>query len=410
LACPAGAAHGAGQVQAALAGFGGANPQTSALVWRLDGAGSGTQVAGFRAESARIPASTMKAVTSAGALLQMGPDFRFQTRVIAGAQTVRRGKALVGPIYLKGSGDPVLATRTYAAGYLAGRATEMGGLARPLRTKGIRLVRGAIVADERVFDSRRMGPGWPSYYRLYASPLSGLATNQNYAGNGRAAYVSSPTVAAAQRLKATLDGFGVAQVGALRAGAAPAGGRVLATATSPRLPVILRAMNLSSDNFIAETLAKDVGAYASGRGTTRVGTSRTRALLAERGIVGAGDRLVDGSGLSRDNRLSATTLVRLFAAADADPEWGAALIGSLARGGEGTLVRRFTSGPATKRVRAKTGYLNGVSAITGRIISRRGARYAFAMLMNTADIGGARATQDRVVTLLASGSEDLAQR
>lgn len=380
------------------------------MVWRLDGAGSGAQVAGFRADSARIPASTMKAVTSAGALLQMGPDFRFQTRVIAGDGTVRRGKALVGPIYLKGSGDPVLATRTYAAGYLSGRATEMGGLARPLRTKGIRLVRGPIVADERVFDSRRMGPGWPSYYRLYASPLSGLATNQNYAGNGRAAYVSSPTVAAAQRLKATLDGFGVNQVGALRAGAAPAGGHVLATATSPRLPVILRAMNLASDNFIAETLAKDVGAYVSGRGTTRVGTARTRALLAERGIATAGDRLVDGSGLSRDNRLSAATLVRLFAAADADPEWGAALIGSLARGGEGTLVRRFTSGPATKRVRAKTGYLDGVSAITGRVISRRGERYAFAMLMNTADIGGARATQDRVITLLASGSEDLAAR
>lgn len=377
-------------------------------MWRLDGTGEGTTVAGFRAESARVPASTMKLMTSAGALLELGPDFRFRTRVVAGPGTVRRGRALVGPIYLKGSGDPVLATRSYAAAFLSGRATPMAALARPLRAGGIRRVRGAIVADERLFDSRRMGPGWPSYYRLYASPLSGLATNQNYAGNGRAAYVSRPPVAAAQRLKATLGGFGVAHSGALRAGAAPDRARVLATATSPRLPVILRAMNLASDNFIAETLAKDVGAYGSGRGTTRLGTARTRALLAERGIVGPGDRLVDGSGLSRENRLSAATLVRLVAAADGDPEWGAALIGSLARGGEGTLVRRFTSGPATKRVRAKTGYLNGVSAIAGRVTSRRGQRYAFATLMNTSDIGGARATQDRMITLLASGAEDLA--
>lgn len=377
-------------------------------MWRLDGTGEGTTVAGFRAESARVPASTMKLMTSAGALLELGPDFRFRTRVVAGPGTVRRGRALVGPIYLKGSGDPVLATRSYAAAFLSGRATPMAALARPLRAGGIRRVRGAIVADERLFDSRRMGPGWPSYYRLYASPLSGLATNQNYAGNGRAAYVSRPPVAAAQRLKATLGGFGVAHSGALRAGAAPDRARVLATATSPRLPVILRAMNLASDNFIAETLAKDVGAYGSGRGTTRLGTARTRALLAERGIVGPGDRLVDGSGLSRENRLSAATLVRLVAAADGDPEWGAALIGSLARGGEGTLVRRFTSGPATKRVRAKTGYLNGVSAIAGRVTSRRGQRYAFATLMNTSHIGGARATQDRMITLLASGAEDLA--
>jgi D-alanyl-D-alanine carboxypeptidase/D-alanyl-D-alanine-endopeptidase (penicillin-binding protein 4) len=377
-------------------------------VWRLDGSGAGTQVAGFRAETGRVPASTMKLVTSAGALLQLGPAFRFETTVVAGAGTVRRGQALVGPIYLKGAGDPVLATRSYASAYLSGRATEMAGLARPLRTRGIRLVRGAIVADERIFDSRRLGPGWPSYYRYYASPLSGLPTNQSYAGNGRSAHVSSPPVAAAQRLKATLGGFGVAQVGALKAGAAPERGLELASAESPRLPVILRAMNLASDNFIAETLVKDVGAYGSGRGTTRAGAARTRALLAQEGVIGPGDRLVDGSGLSRDNRLTAATLVRLVAAADADPEWGAALLGSLARGGEGTLVRRFTSGPATKRVRAKTGYLDGVSALAGRVISRRGQRYAFAMLMNTADIGGARATQDRVVTLLASGSEDVA--
>ena len=58
-------------------------------------------------------------------------------------------------------------------------------------------------------------------------------------------------------------------------------------------------------------------------------------------------------------------------------------------------------------MRAKTGYLDGVSAMAGRVISRRGQRYAFALLMNSWDIAGAHATQDRVVTLLASGSEDL---
>ena len=288
LACPAGAALGAGQVQSALSSFGRANPGTSALVWRLDGSGSGTPVASFRAETARIPASTMKLITGAGALLQFGPTFRFQTKVVAGPETVRKGKALLGSIYLKGAGDPVLATRTYAAGYLSGRATQLSGLAKPLAARGIRLVRGPIVADERIFDSRRMGPGWPSYYRLYASPLSGLPTNQDYAGNGRAAYVSSPPLAAAQRLKATLRGVGVSHVGALKVGAAPGSGPVLATAQSPPLPVILRAMNLASDNFIAETLAKDVGAYGSDRGSTRAGVARTRSPARRARDRGAG--------------------------------------------------------------------------------------------------------------------------
>lgn len=123
-------------------------------------------------------------------------------------------------------------------------------------------------------------------------------------------------------------------------------------------------------------------------------------------MLAPGDRLVDGSGLSRANRLSARTLVGVVAAADDDDTWGAALISSLARGGEGTLIRRFTTGVATKRVRAKTGYLDGVSSMAGRVVSRGGQRYAFAVVANTTDIAAARAIQERVVVMLASGTAD----
>ena len=58
-------------------------------------------------------------------------------------------------------------------------------------------------------------------------------------------------------------------------------------------------------------------------------------------------------------------------------------------------------------MRAKTGYLDGVSAMAGRVISIRGQHYGFALIMNSPDILGARATQDRVVTLLAAGAEDV---
>ena len=119
---------GAGQAQSALSAFGGANPGTTALVWRLDGSGAGTTVASFRPDAARIPASTMKLVTGAGALLQHGRAFRFETTVVAGPETARRGKALVGPIYLKGAGDPVLATllRPGGAGVRGGRSGALG--------------------------------------------------------------------------------------------------------------------------------------------------------------------------------------------------------------------------------------------------------------------------------------------
>lgn len=375
-------------------------------MWRLDGHGGGTQVAAYKADVPRIPASTMKLVTSAGALLQFGPAHRFTTTLLADPSAVRAGKVLKGPVYLRGSGDPVLATRYYGSAYLRGRSTPLSDLGTGLKATGVRLVRGPIVADESLFDRKRLGPGWPSYYSLYIAPLSALSINQDYAGAGRAAYVTNPTLAAGQRLRATLRGVGVQQVGPLRAGTTPRGARTLATATSPPLPVILRAMNLDSDNFIAETLAKGVGAAATGRGTTTAGVQRTRALLTGRGILGPDDVLVDGSGLSRGNHLAASSLVHVIAQADADPTWGRPLILSLAQGGEGTLIHRFTTGVATTRVRAKTGYLDGVTAMAGRVVSRGGDHYAFALLMNTADIGGARAVQDKVVTLLAAGAED----
>lgn len=395
-----------GAVQKAISTWSASNPATSALVWRLDAEGPPVLVGDFRPDTPRIPASTMKLVTSTGALLQLGPTFRFSTRLLADDTATTVGRTLVGKVYLQGAGDPVLATRSYAARYLSGQATRISTLARPIRAKGVRLIRGPIIADEHLFDSRRLGPGWPSYYRAYASPLSALITNENFSGNSRASYVSSPAIAAAQRVKAALKGAGVRQIGGLTVGVTPASARPIGTATSPPLPVILRAMNLESDNFIAETLAKDVGAYGTGHGTTTAGVARIRALLMSRGILSSSDRLVDGSGLSRSNRVAASSFVRLIADADDDPVWGHALISSLAQGGQGTLIHRFLTGPATKRVRAKTGYLNGVSAMAGRVVSRGGEHYAFALIMNSSDILGARATQDRVVTLLAGGSED----
>jgi serine-type D-Ala-D-Ala carboxypeptidase/endopeptidase (penicillin-binding protein 4) len=406
LALPSGASGAPAEIQTAVSAFAASHPRSTILVARLDGTGAATPVAAHRADTPLIPASTMKLASGAGALIELGPAHRFATRLLAGPATRRDGRTLRGPVYLRGAGDPVLATRAYAAAWLPAGSTRLADLAAPLRRRGVRLVRGPIVADESLFDARRLGPGWPSRYAAYAAPLSALATNQDHAGNGRARYAADPPLAAARRLRAALRGVGVAQRGPLRAGRTPPGARVLATAASPPLATVVRTMNLDIDNFIAEMLTKGIGAAAGAGGSTAAGTARTTEVLSERGLLGPGDRLVDGSGLSRANRLSARSLVRILAAADADPGWGAALIASMARGGEGTLVRRFATGVATRRVRAKTGYLDGVSAMAGRVVSRRGPRYAFAVVANTPDIAAARAIQERVVVMLASGVAD----
>jgi D-alanyl-D-alanine carboxypeptidase/D-alanyl-D-alanine-endopeptidase (penicillin-binding protein 4) len=132
-----------------------------------------------------------------------------------------------------------------------------------------------------------------------------------------------------------------------------------------------------------------------------------QARLRESGVLGEQDQVVDGSGLSRANKVSAASLARLVAGADRDTGWGAALIASLSRGGEGTLVRRLRSPRVKNRVRAKTGFLNGVTSLAGRVVSRRGHRDAFAILIEAENTAGGRRLQDGVVNLLARGVEDL---
>jgi len=169
---------------------------------------------------------------------------------------------------------------------------------------------------------------------------------------------------------------------------------------------IVDYMNTHSDNFTAETLTKGVGAYGTGTGSTRGGTGRAESIMRERGVFTRSDDFIDGSGLSHSNRLSAATLVGVLKDAQAHPDWGAALIKSLPRGGEGTLIRRL-KGPAVRnRVHAKTGYINGVASLAGTVTSKAGVPYAFAFLMNTSNISGAQRTMDRAVTLLATGRAD----
>lgn len=392
-------------VSSLVEGFAKKNPTVSVLVERLDPSGPAT-VASWRPNTALAPASTMKIVTSASVLMTVGPDFRFTTRLEASPDSVAADGTVEGPAYLIGSGDPMLATRAYSRANLDGLGTPIEDLARNVKENGIGRITGGIVVDETLFDRQRMGPMWKSDYRWECPPLSGIATNQNRAGNG--SNVSSPAIAAGQRLAAALRRQGVKVTGPVRAGRDVPGGDVIGQVRSLPVARILDFMNAHSDNFTAETLAKDVGAYGIGRGTTPGGTGRAEALLRERGLLTASDDFVDGSGLSHSNKLSASTLVGVLRTADATPAWGDVLIRSLPQGGEGTLIRRLRAPDVRGRVHAKTGYINGVASLAGTVTSKAGVPYAFAFLMNTSDIGGAQRTMDQAVTLLARGKADSA--
>jgi D-alanyl-D-alanine carboxypeptidase/D-alanyl-D-alanine-endopeptidase (penicillin-binding protein 4) len=394
------------QVQSMIARYSATHPRISGLVQRLDASGPVT-VAAVKPLTSYAPASTMKIITSSIALLTVGPDFRFTTRVeSAPGATPSATGSLTGPLYLVGAGDPVLATRAFSRNYLNGHGTSIERLAINIRRSGVRSVGGGIVVDESLFDSKRTGPQWRSDYVWECGPLSAIATNQGRAGNAESRNVSQPAVAAGQRLAAALKHVGVTVHGSIRQGRDQPGGTVVGQVRSQPLSGILGFMNPASNNFAAETLAKDNGAYGAGHGTTQAGTAHAAKLLRENGALQPGDRLIDGSGLSHANRLAAATLVTMIAKADTSPTWGDALIRSLVHGGEGTLIRRLRDADVRGRVRAKTGYIDGVASLAGTVTSKAGKKYAFAFLINDRDIGTAQRTMDQAVRMLARGAAD----
>ena len=359
---------------------------------------NGDVVYDHRAKTSRVPASNEKLVTEFAALDVLGARHTFETRV------ARRGAVtagvLRGDLYLVGDGDPMLATAAYARTAFVTPVATVDRLARDVRAAGIRRVTGRVLGDGSRFDRLRAGPLWkPGFAGLECAPLAALGIDRNLAGGKP---VSVPELAAARALRAALNRAGVKVEGPAAEAKAPAGAVTVATADSPELRRVLWSMGKDSDNFTAEMVLKNVAAAEKGVGRTTTGAILARQSLAARLLPLGGARIVDGSGLSPANRLTADLLTSLLAEAASDPALAGPLRTSLAVAGvDGTLDDRMRDGPARGVVRAKTGTLREASALSGYA-----GRFAFSVLVNAPEVNQytAHLLQDRVAAALARRS------
>jgi D-alanyl-D-alanine carboxypeptidase/D-alanyl-D-alanine-endopeptidase (penicillin-binding protein 4) len=159
-------------------------------------------------------------------------------------------------------------------------------------------------------------------------------------------------------------------------------------------------MDADSDNFVAEMTLTAIGAEATGKGTTAAGAAVVRRDLAAGGIPLEGVRIVDGSGLSRLDRVTARELAALLVTFWRSPELRDIVPGSLAVAGEtGTLEHRLLGRQTRGIVRGKTGTTDIASALSGYV----GSRYAFVLIENGHPVNWAAAhtVQDRFVVTLA---------
>jgi D-alanyl-D-alanine carboxypeptidase/D-alanyl-D-alanine-endopeptidase (penicillin-binding protein 4) len=124
-------------------------------------------------------------------------------------------------------------------------------------------------------------------------------------------------------------------------------------------------------------IVKELGVHDSKQGTTAAGTAAVKARLLVEGLPAEQLALVDGSGLDRGNRLTCNLLVRTLTLATSKPEFAAVVLGLPVAGQSGTLIDQMTGTPLAGNLRAKTGSLQGVAALTGLVEVGPALRFAF---------------------------------
>ncbi|MFN0061610.1 MAG: D-alanyl-D-alanine carboxypeptidase/D-alanyl-D-alanine-endopeptidase [Myxococcaceae bacterium] len=425
----------------------------------------GTNIFAHESNALLNPASNVKLFTAAAALVRLGPDFRFETEFLTDGR-IDEGKTRT--LFVRGKGDPSLTTER-----LYGIVSELkhAGLRE---VTGDIVLDDSYFDGERLapgFDQERtdrayMAPtgalslNWNAvgvYVRSHGhgrKPTVELEPSSDHfvvenglTARGRRARrfsVSSDPVGDRQRigvkgtvadapgewviwkkidqpvsffgqtLKSLLSERGIKVRGKVKAGNVPAEAKLLHVAQSDTLDLVLKRLNKFSSNFVAEQLVKTLGAHVKGApGTFAKGIDAIEDFLEQEVGLSRGSYVMkNGSGLNDTNRFSAAQHVKLlrfmYERFPLAPEYMSSM--GIA-GKDGTLRYRFEGSNAVGRLRAKTGTLENVSALSGYVQAVGGERFAFSVLVNDppARLRGLVDAIDSLGAAIASTGADQAQ-
>jgi len=381
------------------------------------------------------PASNMKILTGMAALQTFGPTYRFETTVWADAAPDAEGN--VGNLYVRGGGDPVmnsedwwrLAADLRARGLLrvsgdlllddgafdadrwhpdwgtvSSRAyhAPVGGLTANYGAFSVTVRPGDAAGDpvavqvdppvaylsvsnrartghrgqrSTLVVDRRAGGGGESV-RVDGSVPAGASPRTFYRS------VLDPTRYAGAVLRMQLSAVGISVAGELREAPLPETAVKLLAFEGRPIGEIVRLFMKYSNNAVAESLVKAMGAHATGApGSWSNGIPAYRAALESLGVDLSDVTIVDGSGLSYRDKVTSRTLVGALRVARQSFRIGPELAAALPiANGDGTLEKRVEGAPG--RVRAKTGLLNRVTSLSGFAALPDGGTAVFSVLTN----------------------------
>ena len=409
------------------------------------------------------PASTMKLVTTLVALEELGPTYRWSTRLLAN-QPVNNG-VLKGPLYLQGQGDPNFTW------------DSLRDMLRTLRDQGVRRLQGDLVLDRNYFRPVRPDAGVPdfdespqAYYNVIpdALLLNGNLLNIALTSDGKQTAIrtgpdlqnvrvhtkielddsacdkwdddlikarAKPT--GKTSVEITIEGsfprncksdtqlnvldrndyiarfvrtywkeIGGSWIGVVKDGMAPADAMPLVTHRSDTLATIVRLINKPSDNAMTRSVFMTLGetrpVEARGGSSTQAGALAIRAWFARKGLTDAGLVLDNGSGLSRIERISAAQMAGLLQAGAKSP-WYAEFASSLPIvGTDGTMRKRLKEVLGPGRARIKTGSLRDTAAIAGYVRDPQDREWVVVAFVNADNAVRSRPVLDALIHWVAT--------
>jgi serine-type D-Ala-D-Ala carboxypeptidase/endopeptidase (penicillin-binding protein 4) len=342
-----------------------------------------------KAKVRRTPASNQKLLLTMALFERFGPRMQLSTRA---SVSRLKGDTVRGNLYLFGGGDPAVTGGGSYGRSLPFKPTGLRRVARRIKAVGITRIRGRVVGGINYFAHDWYAPGWKTYFpRDYIALPSALTFEGN---THKGVNITNPEYRAARALTAKLKSVGV------RVNRSPRSSTVrrrtidVASVSSKPLSTLVRFMNRHSSNFFAELLGKRLGVER--RGAPGTIAKAAAAIRSWAGSLGVTIKAFDASGLSYANRISARGLARLLDWGDEQSWWGM-LRTSLPTGSQGTLEGRLRG----VRVRAKTGTLETISALSGWIYLKREKTWApFSILSSGMPKYRAASIEDKIVRIL----------
>ena len=310
----------------------------------------------FNATKSMIPASVMKAVTIGSLIGSTGIDYRYSTRVYMCGDVVNG--VLNGNLLIVGGGDPSLNAQS---GPQSGDIVEE--CVNALKKEGVNQIKGDIKVNQSIFPAPSVHPTWAKEdlkYGYGAGCFGINFENNSYIKGSQSYSMANPAVTMIRRIKEACGNAGIAIDGITLNDSNSR--KLIVDHRSATIDEIMRHCMRVSDNLYAESMLRTLAMVEGQSATTANGVELENKMWRGKNLSFNGVNIVDGSGLSRTNRMTATFLTDVLKEMSGNVDYVSFF--PLA-GQEGTLKSFLKDTELDSYIALKTGSMRGIQCYAG---------------------------------------------